>query len=199
MSGTRAWRALWCPVPGTGTNGTDKIAFQKSRERGDRAFSIWTIDYRDAQAENLTEVASSPLAACINPSWSPDGQWLAFATVPNPQQWAQATDSRPNTADLWIIDINANSQISLSAGSAVNLMPTWGPNNRLFFVSDRGGVDNIWSMDTNQIVQLATMNMRNNPKPYVAQPAGTLPRPIQINSPAHATVQENAAPGEKPH
>jgi TolB protein len=193
----------WCPVAGTGTNGTDKIAFQKSRERGDRAFSIWTIDYRDAQAENLTEVASTPLAACINPSWSPDGQWLAFATVPNPQQWAQSTDSRPNTADLWIIDINANSQISLSAGSAVNLMPTWGPNNRLFFVSDRGGIDNIWSMDTNQIVQLATLNMRNNPRPYVAEPSGDRSsRAIQLNSPAtptQATGQDHGAPGEKPH
>jgi hypothetical protein len=170
---------------------------------GGRAFSIWTIDYRDAQAENLTEVASTPLAACINPSWSPDGQWLAFATVPNPQQWAQSTDSRPNTADLWIIDINANSQISLSAGSAVNLMPTWGPNNRLFFVSDRGGIDNIWSMDTNQIVQLATLNMRNNPRPYVAEPSGDRSsRAIQLNSPAtptQATGQDHGAPGEKPH
>ncbi len=179
----------WCPVPGTGANGTDKIAFQKSRERGDRAFSIWTIDFRDAQADNLTEVASTPLAACINPAWSLDGQWLAFATVPNPQQWAQSTDTRPSTADLWLIDVNGNSRISLSAGTAVNLMPSWGPSNRLFFVSDRGGIDNIWSMDTSQIVQLASLNMKSNPAPYVAQPVA--------NPAAHPTVAPKTPSGSK--
>lgn len=178
----------WCPVPGTGAGGADKIAFQKSRERGDRAFSIWTIDFRDSQADNLTEVASTPLAACINPAWSLDGQWLAFATVPNPQQWAQSTDSRPSSADLWLIDVNGASRISLSAGTAVNLMPSWGPNNRLFFVSDRGGIDNIWSMDTNQIVALASLNMKNNPTPYVAQP---------VSAPANPAVTPKTPAGSK--
>src|SRR5262249_28432303 len=55
----------WCPKGGTGTAGADRIAFQKSRERGDRAFGIWTVDYKDGQAGTTTEVASSPIAACI--------------------------------------------------------------------------------------------------------------------------------------
>lgn len=192
----------WCPIGGTGAGATDKIAFQKSRQRGDRAFGIWTIDYRDGQAGNLTEVASTPLAACINPAWSRDGQWLAFATVPNPQQWARSTDTRPASADLWLIDIQANSRISLSAGSTVNLMPTWGLNNRLYFVSDRGGVDNVWSMDTNQVIALASMNMKTSTQPYVAKPApaGTV---VDIHSPgakpAQATAHDQAAPGEQPH
>lgn len=189
----------WCPVPGSGANGADKIAFQKSRERGDRAFSIWTVDYRDGQADNLTEIASSPIAACINPAWSLDGQWLAFATVPNPQQWAQSTDSRPSSADLWITDVNGNSRISLSAGSAVNLMPAWGPSNRLFFVSDRGGIDNIWSMDTTQIVQLAALNMKSSTA-YTATPVATpAANPVSPRTPAGSRIttgQEAAQPGE---
>lgn len=150
----------WCPAPGTGANGADRIAFQKSRERGDRAFGIWTVDYKNGQASNMTEVVSSPVAACINPSWSPDGQWIAFATVPNPSQWASAADARPSSADLWMVDLNGNARIALTFGKAVNLMPTWGPNNRLFFVSDRAGTDNIWAMDTTAAVQLAQTNMR---------------------------------------
>jgi len=148
----------WCPVGGTGAGGADRIAYQKSRERGDRAFGIWTVDYKNGQAGNTTEVASTPAAACINPAWSPDGNWIAFATVPNPSKWAAATNSRPTSADLWMVDITGNSRISLTAGKAVNLMPAWGPGNRLFFVSDRGGVDNIWAMDTAKVVALAATN-----------------------------------------
>ena len=153
----------WCPRPGTGTAGADRIAYQKSRERGDRAFGIWTIDYKDGQAGNLTEVASSPIAACINPGWSPDGDWLAFATVPNPGEWVHSKDGRPPSADLWMADLNGSNRISLTTGKAVNLMPAWGPKNRLYYVSDRGGIDNIWVMDINTVVELAMTNMRMSP------------------------------------
>ena len=151
----------WCPAAGSGAGGADRIAFQKSRERGDRAFGIWTIDYKDGQAGTMTEIASSPIAACINPAWSPDGQWLAFATVPSPSAWAHSTNSRPPSADLWMADLNGNTRISLTSGRAVNLMPAWGPGNRLFFVSDRGGNDNIWTMDTTKVVALAMTNMKS--------------------------------------
>ena len=161
----------WCPVGGTGAAGADRIVFQKSRERGDRAFGIWTIDYKDGQSGNLTEIAASPLAACINPSWSQDGQWLAYATVPNPGQWAHATGGRPPAADLWMVDINGSSRISLTSGTAVNLMPAWGPGNRIFFVSDRGGNDNIWEMDTSKVVELAQFNMKSSSAFAAKQPA----------------------------
>jgi TolB protein len=150
----------WCPVSGTGTDGGDCIAFQKSRERGDRAFGIWTIDYKDGQAGNTTEIVSSPIAACINPAWSPDGKWITFATVPNPAKWASSPNGRPSSADLWMTDLNGSTRVALTAGRAVNLMPSWGPGNRIFFVSDRGGTDNIWALDASSVIQLASTNMR---------------------------------------
>jgi TolB protein len=153
----------WCPKSATGRSGADRIAFQKSRERGDRAFGIWTIDYQNGQSGNMTEIASSPIAACINPGWSPDGEWLAFATVPNPGEWVHSRDGRPPSADLWMADLNGSNRISLTTGKAVNLMPAWGPNNRLFYVSDRGGVDNIWVMDTTTVMELAAANMKASP------------------------------------
>ncbi|QYU69197.1 DPP IV N-terminal domain-containing protein [Leptolyngbya sp. 15MV] len=137
----------WSPVRGTGPTGGDLIAFQKSRERGDRLFSIWTIEVKDGQAQNPTEIASSTAAACINPSWSRDGQWLAFATVADAAAWAASPGARPAQADLWMIDLAGTSRINLTSGLALNLMPRFGPDNRLFFVSDRGGVDNVWAMD----------------------------------------------------
>jgi TolB protein len=76
----------WCPVPGTGYQGADKIVFQRSRERGDRAFSIWTIEYNDSpsKAGRETEIMTSRTHALINPSWSPDGRFVLYAAVPNP-------------------------------------------------------------------------------------------------------------------
>ena len=35
-------------------------------------------------------------------------------------------------------------------------MPTWGPDNQIFYISDRGGVDNVWSMSANSAILAAT-------------------------------------------
>lgn len=201
----------WCPARATGAGGADRIAFQRSRERGDRTFGIWTIDYKDGQAGNITEVASSPTEACINPAWSRDGQWLAYATVPNPSNWARPEGGRPGGADLWLVDLNGNSRISLLNGTAVNLMPTFGPDGRLFFVSDRGGTDNIWAMDTSKAIALATANMKStglarstptttpSPATQVAQtPAETHEAPAPTPQPPIATVPENPPAAHDP-
>ncbi|MEL7473736.1 MAG: DPP IV N-terminal domain-containing protein, partial [Planctomycetota bacterium] len=61
----------WCPIAGTGVGGADKILFQRSRERGERAFGVWTIDFSGDQAHRPTMLASSAQHALINPTWSP--------------------------------------------------------------------------------------------------------------------------------
>lgn len=121
----------------------DKIAFQRSREQGDRYFSVWTIDFENGQAMNPTEIASSPVAAVVNPTWSPDGRFLAFATIPNPtHQYGEA----PRYADIWITHLDGTGRANLTGGSFVNLSPTWAGTNEIFFVSNRSGRDNIWSV-----------------------------------------------------
>jgi len=148
----------WCPTARSGASGGDLIAFQRSRERGDRSFALWTLEYANGQAGNTTEVASSPNAACINPTWSRDGQWLAFSTVPNASQWAATDAARPPQADLWMVDLGGTQRINLTSGLALNLMPRFGTGNKLYFVSDRGGTDNIWVMDTTPVMKLAALN-----------------------------------------
>ncbi len=146
----------WCPVASTGDNGSDRILFQRSRQRGDRAFGVWTIDYRNGQANNPTEIIANATSACINPAWSPDGKWIAFATVPNPSQWTGETSARPSSADLWMIASTGDGLVRLTSGKSVNLMPTWSSKNQLFFISDRGGVDNIWSTSMNEPILAAS-------------------------------------------
>ncbi len=146
----------WCPKRAAGEHSADKILFQRGRERGDRAFGIWTIDYSDGVASNATEVASSPGTACINPSWSPDGRWIVFASVPAGANDTPSGLARPRAAELWMADLNGSARIKLTGGPALALMPTWGPNERVFFVSNRSGLDNIWAVNAREAVRLAS-------------------------------------------
>lgn len=145
----------WCPVPGTGSAGRDLIVFQKSRQRGARTFGIWTLEYANGVASAPTEIASSATAACINPSWSRDGQWIVYATVPNPDRWSGLA-GRPPEADLWLVSLQGLGPVKLTDGTAIDLMPVWGSTDRVYFVSDRSGVENIWSVDVTGALAAAT-------------------------------------------
>lgn len=134
---------------------SNRILFQRSRDRGDRLFSVWTLDYVRGEATSLTEIATSPDAALINPKWSPDGEYVAFAGVPNPG--SVALDSAPEAADVWIMNIRGGGLANLTGGRFTNLMPTWAPSNGVYFVSDRGGRENLWSVNP-QAAMAAAMN-----------------------------------------
>lgn len=140
----------WCPVSGTGQDGTDRIAFQRSRERGDRSFSLWTVDYsfRTGSAGRETEVVSSPERALINPSWSPDGEFLLYAAVEREGQ---------SGSSLWMIGADGRGAVQFVGGSTTDLMPTWGSNDHVFFVSDRSGAENIWAIEVGQSVRTANV------------------------------------------
>ncbi len=131
---------------------SNRIVYQRSRGRGDRLFSVWTIDFVNGEGVNPTEIVSSPFAAAVNPTWSPDGQRIAFATIPLP---APVYGQRPAGADLWIISPDGSGRANLTGGRHVNLMPTWAGDNRIYFVSDRSGADNIWSVIPEKAIQAA--------------------------------------------
>lgn len=168
----------WCPVPGTGFQGADKIVFQRSRERGDRAFSIWTIEYNDSpsKAGRETEIMSSRTHALINPSWSPDGRFVLYASVPNTESWNSGSNDRPETSSLWMIADDGRGRVKLTGGAAVDLMPVWGANGKVYFVSDRSGNENLWSFDIAPAVQAASAQIpefQTGDMPYVEAPSTT--------------------------
>jgi len=151
----------WSPVAGTGTDGRDKILFQRSRERGSRSFSVWTIDYTPGDTSAPTQVVSLPQAAAINPSWSHDGKWIVYSVVPAAMS-TTATAGRPIQSDVWMTDTMGGARVNLTAGQFVNLMPTWGTDNRIYFVSNRDGADNIWSMGTSKAIAAITGSTPGN-------------------------------------
>jgi len=120
----------------------NRIAFQRPRQRGSRWFSLWTMDIVDGEARRVTEVAASTNAAVISPSWSPDGKRLAFSTVVDPAREGGRTK---NQQDVWTINADGSGRKRLTDGNGSNLTPYWASDNRIYFVSDRGGQECVWS------------------------------------------------------
>jgi TolB protein len=129
----------------------DRILFQRSRERGDRFFSIWTIDLENGEGVRPTEVASTSEVAFINPTWSPDGSRIACAAIveATEEEFAANPNARalpPVRSDIWVFRADGSGRVNLTGGWFVNTMPTWGTDGRIYFVSDRGGAETIWSI-----------------------------------------------------
>ncbi len=168
----------WCPISGTGMAGADQILFQRSRERGDRAFGVWTMDY-DALTGNAgreTEIANGPNQALINPTWSPDGKFICFAAVPNSESWAKGTTAQPESSTLWMVSTQGTGKVKLTDGRAIDLMPAWGRNNDIVFVSNMDGQEHLWSMELSPAVRAASVQI-----PDIKSTFATVP-----------TVDENA-------
>jgi TolB protein len=127
----------WCP-----RRDVDRIAFQRARQRGSRWFSVWTLDLVDGEPRRNTEVAVSSNAAVVCPAWSPDGMQLAFSTI---LQSTNRDDEALPQQELWIVNSDGSGRQRIAEGNT-NLTPFWAPSNRIYFISDRGGQENIWSV-----------------------------------------------------
>ncbi|MDX2148084.1 MAG: DPP IV N-terminal domain-containing protein [Planctomycetota bacterium] len=194
----------WCPVPGTGANGADQILFQLSRERGSRSFAIWTVDYKNGQTANATEIVSSTGTAMVHPAWSPDGKFIAFSEIPIP---TSDDASRPEWAHLWIVGSDGQDRVQVAAGPSTSLMPSWASDQRIFFVSDRGGVENVWAIDSSQAlaaistsgVHTQLSNARPNARHSAGAHAAQQDAHAQENSQDHAEQPEVASAEDESH
>lgn len=197
----------WAPVAGAGENGADRILYQLGRERGRRAFSLWTVDLAGNTVGNPTEIASSSTSALINPTWSPDAQWIAYTEVPfsddnTPSRWTQA--NMPSNGTLWMLSATGEARVRLTGDVGVALSPWWAENNRLFFVSNREGGDNIWSLDATQALASARAAMGgttataaagsggSNPAANHTQPRAAQSAPVHNN--AKGQAEDHALP-----
>jgi len=152
----------------------DQIAFQRARQRGSRWFSVWMCDLIDSEARSVTEVAVSGNAAVVSPSWSPDGSMLAFSTIVNPglhngsnsNAYPAANGGRQQ--DVWIINADGTGRRRLTDGNGVNATPTWSKDGRVFFVSDRGGVDAIWSARVSKPTAIMTAETKRANDPFAS-------------------------------
>ncbi len=133
----------WCPDASR-----SKILFQRARERGSRYFSIWTVDYQNGESMHPTEIIAAGNAAVINPAWSPDGNRIVFVTVVEPDE--NSRESAVEQSDIWIANLDGSGRTNLTNGRYANYQPVWARDGRVYFVSDRTGADNVWSVTTSR-------------------------------------------------
>ncbi|MFO0827993.1 MAG: DPP IV N-terminal domain-containing protein [Phycisphaerales bacterium] len=126
----------WCPDVKQ-----NRMLFQRARQQGSRLYGVWTIDIVNGEAMHPTEIVSAQNAAIIQPNWSPDGTRIVFTTVVDPG--SQGSDL-PQSSALWTINVDGTARTALATGPFRNMQPVWGPDDRIYFVSNRGGIENIW-------------------------------------------------------
>ena len=129
----------WSPIG-------DQILYQRARERGSRWFSIWTLNMVDGEPRYPTEIAASPNEALILPTWSPDGQQIAFTTTSTVPAESTSAPAIGEVLDVWLINADGRGRVRLTDGFTVNYAPVFAPDGRVFFTTGRAGHENIWSV-----------------------------------------------------
>jgi TolB protein len=92
-----------------------------------------------------------------NPSWHPDGQFLAFA-------WTRGFMT--GAFNIFIMNVARRDYIQLTHGEGKNENPSWAPDGKhIVFMSTRTGSSQIWSMlaDGTQLQQLTTQGSNLHP------------------------------------
>jgi len=96
----------------------------------------------------------------VSPSWSPNGQFLAFAWI------RHYGPGMPGAQDIYVMDIANKQIVQLTHEAGRNDFPSWSPDGRhIVFQSNRRGGDQIWTMlaDGTQPHQLTTAGQNTQP------------------------------------
>jgi TolB protein len=116
---------------------------------------IYTMDAEGSNVQKMTDQGYA-----ISPSWSPNGQFLAFAWIRHYGPGA------PGAQDIYIMDVASHQWVQLTHDGGRNDFPSWAPDGRhIVFQSSRSGRDEIWSMlaDGSQQTQLTTTGSNSMP------------------------------------
>ena len=109
----------------------------------------------NADGTNVQKLDLPDMGYVIDPSWSPNGQLLAFS-------WRRPSGNY----DIYVMDIIGRQLVELTKDEGRNERPSWAPDGRhIVFESTRTGTRQIWSMlaDGSQPRQLTSEGQSESP------------------------------------
>jgi Tol biopolymer transport system component len=104
------------------TNGPSSVTWGPDSKRViySRAGSLWMQDIGSTKS---VEITNDP-GYNYQPDWSPDGNYLVYASYQN------------GAIELWVRDLRSQKRRQITSGGAVNVEPRWSPDSkRIAFVS----------------------------------------------------------------
>lgn len=97
----------------------------------------------------------------VNPSWSPDGQHIAFA-------WTKGFE--PGSYNIFVMDVASREVVQLTRASGRNENPVWAPDGtHIVFQSKRGSTTQIYTMLANGTQERQLTTAGSNEKPVWAK------------------------------
>ena len=116
---------------------------------------IFTMEADGTNPQRMTDQGYS-----VSPSWSPNGQFLAFSWM------RKYGPGAPGAQDIYIMDIVSKLWVQLTHDGGRNDFPSWSPDGRhIVFQSTRSGSEQLWTMlaDGSNARQLTTSGGNTQP------------------------------------
>lgn len=116
---------------------------------------IYTMESDGTNVQKITDGGYA-----VSPSWSPNGQFLAFSW------FRRYGPGAPGAEDIYLMDVASKQWVQLTHDGGRNDFPSWSPDGRhIVFQSSRSGSEQIWTMLADGTNQKALTSSGSNSQP----------------------------------